>query len=176
MKTVFFVFLSHFVAFGLKICKKWLLKWYLQKYFYKNAMWVSNTAELNWFQIRWKVAKISWKVAMLVLPHLKSFRSTRWRSCHSYTVSTWRPPWQEGCWGPQSGSWWCWCHHICRYVPDDLLDERVVGVHKAEGGDIGAAICTWRPPGREGCWGPQGGRRWYWCRHICTYVPDHLHD
>jgi hypothetical protein len=28
------------------------------------------------------------------------------------------------------------------YVPDDLLDERVVGVHKAEGGDVGAAICT----------------------------------
>jgi hypothetical protein len=28
------------------------------------------------------------------------------------------------------------------YVPDDLLDERVVGVHKAEGGDVGATICT----------------------------------
>ncbi len=26
------------------------------------------------------------------------------------------------------------------YVPDDLLDERVVGVHKAEGGDVGAAV------------------------------------
>jgi hypothetical protein len=24
------------------------------------------------------------------------------------------------------------------YVPDDLHDERVVGVHKAEGGDFGA--------------------------------------
>ncbi len=28
------------------------------------------------------------------------------------------------------------------YVPDHLLDKRVVGVYKAEGGDVGAAICT----------------------------------
>jgi hypothetical protein len=26
------------------------------------------------------------------------------------------------------------------YVPDNLLDERVVGVHKAEGGDVGATV------------------------------------
>ncbi len=26
------------------------------------------------------------------------------------------------------------------YVPDDLLDEGVVGVHKAEGGDVGAPV------------------------------------
>jgi hypothetical protein len=28
------------------------------------------------------------------------------------------------------------------YVPDNLLDERVVEVHKAESGDVGATICT----------------------------------
>ncbi len=25
-------------------------------------------------------------------------------------------------------------------LPDDLLDERVVGVHKAKGGDVGATV------------------------------------
>jgi hypothetical protein len=28
------------------------------------------------------------------------------------------------------------------YVYDKLLVERVVGVHKAKGGDVGTAICT----------------------------------
>jgi hypothetical protein len=29
---------------------------------------------------------------------------------------------------------------IVKTLPDDLLDERVVGVHKAEGGDVGASV------------------------------------
>ncbi len=142
---------------------------------------------------------------------------------------------------------WCWCRHICTYIPDHLLNKRVVGIHlwwcwcrhiwkylttsitrgslsstyddvgaatfgsawppPQQGGclrytytvhlfvhmylttsitsgllrytysDFGAAmvVSTWPLP-KQSCWGPQGGRRWCWCRHICTYVPDDFPD
>ncbi len=72
---------------------------------------------------------------MLLPPYLKSSRSTRCKSCHSckyLTTSTTR-----GLLGSTRRNG---VMLVPPYVPDDLLDERVVGVHKAEGGDVGATI------------------------------------
>jgi hypothetical protein len=62
------------------------------------------------------------------------------------------------------------------YVPDNLLDKRVVGVHKTEGGDVGATIFVDMYLTTSWTRGLLGSTRRKGVMLVPPYVPDHLHN
>jgi hypothetical protein len=108
------------------------------------------------------------KAMMLAPPYLKSSKSTRCKSCHSCKYLT--TSITRGLLGSTKRK------AVMLVPPYDLLDERVVGVHKAEGSDVVAAIFVHMYLTTSWTRGLLGSTRRKAVMLPPQYVPDNLLD